>query len=137
MRLKSSSRPGQMAFAEALTQWHQSINKGLTSRLEIINQVRLKLAEEEDKIRTELQTIKDSCGVVFEAENNNAIWNCDDQKRIYEELSTMSGVDRELLKQVGSLFSHADNIRYVCDTVGQDVPTWFREKYGYLFKKHT
>ena len=34
---------------------------------------------------------------------------------------------------LGSLFGHADNVRYSFDEKGMDVPSWFRSKYGQHF----
>jgi hypothetical protein len=124
-----------MAFAEALTKWQQQVDKDLNFHLEDINRKKLKLAEEEAKVRAELQTPKDPRGIEFEAKYTNAVSDYADQKRIYEELVAMKDIGPEPLSHTGSLFFHADNIRYVCQKAGHAVPKWFSDKYGHLFEK--
>lgn len=68
-----------MAFAEALIRWHQKVDADLNARLEDINREQLELAEDEARIRTELQKPKDFQGVKFDVTDIKAVSDFADQ----------------------------------------------------------
>lgn len=88
------------------------------------------------EIQEEQQTIADlrdklNQDPIYDYADNNAV-SLEDRVAIIEYWSQFDfeTIKRNYLKNIRSLFSEADNVRYVCTQLNIQCPQWFLNKYN-------
>ena len=82
--------------------------------------------KKEDEFQQLIKTLRER---QHSGESKDAV-QAQDRERIYNELeSTFTG------ENLHSLFFNADNVRFVCEMRGVELPQWFRDKYAHVFIK--
>jgi hypothetical protein len=96
------------------------------------------LSEQIEKLNKKINKLNKGSFVLKKTDNDGAcIYDRMDQIRILKDMDNDLPhdifIENTRHGKCGSLFFHADNIRYVYATVNKKCPKWFINKYGHLF----